>query len=45
MDENEVYYGERFGQQVDLCGRIREIILSYPEGRYSKSSLRIVSDF
>jgi sacsin len=25
-------YGEDFGQKVDLCARLREILLNYPEG-------------
>jgi hypothetical protein len=33
IEIEEVYYGEDFGQRVDLCARIKEIILNYPEGR------------
>lgn len=32
MGESLASFGEDFGQRIDLCGRIREILRNYPEG-------------
>ncbi len=44
-EADELYYGEDFGQRVDLCARIKEIILNYPEGRFACDSRNsLISD-
>ncbi|TMW63551.1 hypothetical protein Poli38472_002492 [Pythium oligandrum] len=32
MEQSEVYFGDDFGQKIDLTVRIREILRNYPEG-------------
>ena len=41
MSASDAYFGEDFGQRVDLTARIREIILNYPEGRFVPNCCKI----
>ncbi len=44
MSESTGAFDEDFGQKIDLCVKIREILRNYPEGtRYFLSSYDIIS--